>query len=296
MTDGREKRIYLVTILGSIGNLLLLLFKFFAGIFGHSAAMVADAVHSSSDFLTDILVLVFVKISAKPRDKDHDYGHGKYETLASTIIGIILFVVGIGILYGGIKAIWGFFHGEELIQPSLIALIAAIVSIVIKEGLYQYTIRVGRAVGSPVVEANAWHHRTDALSSIGTMIGIGGAIFLGEKWVILDPIAAIIVSIFILKAAYSITLRSVNELMEQSLPDSMEQEILQLLLSYSEVKDPHNLRTRRIGNDVAIEVHIRMNGALTVSASHTVTQQLETRLKELFGDNTFISIHVEPIK
>lgn len=292
----REKQIFRTTLVGSVANLLLVVFKFIAGIVGHSAAMIADAVHSLSDFITDIIVIIFVAISGKPEDEDHDYGHGKYETLATAVIGIILFFVGVGILISGIKAIIGTLQGEPLQTPSPLALIAAVISIVVKEVLYHYTVKRGKALGSSSVVANAWHHRSDALSSIGTAIGIGGAIFLGEQWRILDPIAAVIVSLFIIKVAIELFKPCIEELLERSLPAEMEQKILDIILSTPQVSSPHHLRTRRIGSYIAIEVHIRMDGQRSLSEAHQVASDIERRLKAEFGESTHIGIHMEPTK
>lgn len=292
----REKQIFRVTLLGSFANLLLVVFKFIAGIVGHSAAMIADAVHSLSDFITDIIVIIFVAISGKPEDSDHSYGHGKYETLATAVIGIILFFVGVGILISGIKAIVGALQGEPLQAPSLLALIAAVISIVVKEALYRYTVKRGKALDSSSVVANAWHHRSDALSSIGTAIGIGGAVFLGEQWRILDPIAAVVVSIFIVKVAVELIKPCIDELVERSLPEEVEQRIHALILQSPQVSSPHHLRTRRIGSCIAIEVHIRMDGQISLSEAHQVASDIERRLKAEFGEKTHIGIHMEPTK
>ena len=292
----REKQIFRVTLLGSVANLLLVVFKFIAGIVGHSAAMIADAVHSLSDFITDIIVIIFVAISGKPEDSDHSYGHGKYETLATAVIGIILFFVGVGILISGIKAIVGALQGEPLQAPSLLALIAAVISIVVKEALYHYTVKRGKALDSSSVVANAWHHRSDALSSIGTAIGIGGAVFLGEQWRILDPIAAVVVSIFIVKVAVELIKPCIDELVERSLPEEVEQRIHALILQSPQVSSPHHLRTRRIGSCIAIEVHIRMDGKISLSEAHQVASDIERRLKAEFGEKTHIGIHMEPTK
>ena len=292
----REKQIFRVTLLGSFVNLLLVVFKFIAGIVGHSAAMIADAVHSLSDFITDIIVIIFVAISGKPEDSDHSYGHGKYETLATAVIGIILFFVGVGLLISGIKAIVGALQGEPLQAPSLLALIAAVISIVVKEALYRYTVKRGKALGSSSVVANAWHHRSDALSSIGTAIGIGGAVFLGEQWRILDPIAAVVVSIFIVKVAVELIKPCIDELVERSLPEEVEQRIHALILQSPQVSSPHHLRTRRIGSCIAIEVHIRMDGQISLSEAHQVASDIERRLKAEFGEKTHIGIHMEPTK
>ena len=193
----RNREIYKVTLIGSVINVVLLLFKFIAGFLGHSAAMIADAVHSLSDFVTDIVVLIFVRISGKPKDKSHDYGHGKYETLATTIIGLALLVVAIGILYSGTTKIISWANGEILAAPGMLALWAALLSILLKEGVYRYSMIKARQLNSQAVEANAWHHRSDAFSSLGTAIGIGGAIFLGQRWTVLDPVASVIVGAFI---------------------------------------------------------------------------------------------------
>ena len=295
-TASREKSIYRVTWIGSLVNFLLMAFKFVAGIVGHSSALVADAVHSLSDFATDIVVIVFVRISGKPEDEDHRYGHGKYETLATAIIGLALFAVGIGLLVGGATKVADVINGAILPAPSMIALIAAAVSIVSKEILYRYTVRVGKNLNSQAVVANAWHHRSDAFSSIGTLVGVGGAIFLGEKWRILDPIAAIVVSTFIIKVAFDLIKPCIDELLERSLPAETEKQILEIITSFPEVSSPHHLRTRRIGNHIAIEVHIRMDGQTSLEEAHTTATKVEKRLKEEFGPDTHIGIHMEPVK
>lgn len=295
-TAQRTRSIYRVTIIGSIGNFILVIFKFIAGIIGRSDAMIADAVHSLSDFATDVIILLFVRISAKPQDKDHDFGHGKYETLATAIIGLILFAVGAGVLWNGCTAIWLWWNGASLEAPGLPALIAAIVSIAVKEILYQYTAHTGHRINSRAMIANAWHHRSDALSSIGTAIGIGGAIFLGEKWRVLDPLAAVIVSFFIMMVAYKLFVPCVEELMEKSLPEEIEQDITDALIGVLADCDPHNMRTRRIGNQKAVDVHVRMDGDLTVSESHEITRLMEKRIQAILGSGSFINIHVEPHK
>ena len=294
--SSREKGIYKVTIVGSIVNFLLLVFKFFAGIAGHSAAMLADAVHSLSDFITDIVVIVFVRIAGKPEDKGHDYGHGKYETLATAIIGLLLLCVGFGIFWNGASSIYTFLRGGQLESPGVVALVAALVSIVSKEILYQYTVIQGKKLNSQAVIANAWHHRSDALSSIGTAIGIGGAILLGDHWRVLDPVAAVVVSFFIMKVSVRLLIPCVDELLEKSLPEDVEKEIEQTVLSFPGVTQPHHLRTRRIGNYYAIELHVRMDGKITLEEAHSTATAIENKLKEMFGKGTHVGIHVEPTK
>ena len=290
----RNKEIYKVTLVGGAVNVVLLLFKFVAGILGHSAAMVADAVHSLSDFVTDVIVLVFVRISGKPQDKSHDYGHGKYETLAMTIIGVALLSVAIGILYSGATKIAAWLHGEQLEAPGLLALWAALLSIILKEAVYRYSMVKARQLQSQAVEANAWHHRSDALSSIGTAIGIGGAIFLGQRWTVLDPLASVIVGAFIVKVAVDLLRNGIGDLMEQSLPDAVEDEILQLVAGLPGVVEPHDLRTRRIGNHYAIELHILMDGDISLCKAHDKASEVEDLLRDHYGEETHVVVHVEP--
>ena len=290
----RTKEIYLVTLVGSIANIILLLFKFVAGIAGHSAAMIADAVHSLSDFVTDVIVLVFIRISAKPQDKSHDYGHGKYETLAMTLIGVALLVVAMGILYSGASKILLWLEGTNLESPGMLALWAALFSILLKEVVYRYSIIKARQLNSQAVEANAWHHRSDALSSIGTAVGIGGAIFLGQRWTVLDPLASCVVGLFIVKVAVDLLRNGFGDLMEQSLPEAVEKEILQLVSSLPGLVQPHDLRTRRIGNHYAIELHILMDGNITLREAHDKASEVEELLKQHYGEETHIAVHVEP--
>lgn len=292
----REKAIYQVTWAGSFVNFLLVIFKFIAGILGHSAAMIADAVHSLSDFATDIVVLIFTRISNKPQDKNHDYGHGKYETLATAIIGIVLFAVGASICWNGLQAIQTVWQGGRLPAPGMLAFAGAIISIVSKELIYRYTIHVGRKINSSAVIANAWHHRSDAFSSIGTAIGIGGAIVLGESWSVLDPMAAVVVSFFIMKVAVQLLKPYVDELTEKSLPDEIEKEICLIAENTPGVSAIHNLRTRRIGNHYAIEMHVRMDGHLTLYEAHAKASVIENKLKEKYGNETHVGIHVETVK
>jgi len=291
----REKEIYKVTLVGSAANVMLTVFKFVAGIVGHSAAMTADAVHSLSDLLTDAIVLLFVRISGKPEDRDHDYGHGKYETMATTVIGIALAAVAVGIGWKAVGSLLFWYRGGTLQAPGMLALWAALVSVILKEAVYQYTVRRGKRLDSPAVEANAWHHRSDALSSLGTLLGIGGAILLGNRWTVLDPLAGLIVSFFIIRVAWKLLKGGFDELMEASLTDEIENEILSIVTSFPDVCDPHHLRTRRIGSRYAIEMHIRMDGRMSLTESHSRTREIEQALKSRFGERTHITLHVEPI-
>ena len=290
----RNKEIYKVTLLGGAVNVVLLVFKFVAGIVGHSAAMVADAVHSLSDFVTDVIVLIFVHISGKPKDKSHDYGHGKFETLATTVVSMSLLVVAAGILYSGVMKIVAWANGAQLEAPGMLALWAALLSIVLKEAIFRYSMVKARQLNSQAVEANAWHHRSDAMSSVGTAIGIGGAIFLGERWTVLDPVASVVVGLFIVKVSLNLLRVGIGDLMEQSLPDEVEAEILRLAASVPGVSDPHELRTRRIGNHYAIELHILVDGDLPLREAHEKASQVEKLLRSHYGEETHIAVHVEP--
>lgn len=292
----RKRNIYRVTWVGFAVNLLLAVGKLAAGLLGRSGAMVADAVHSFSDLATDVVVLAFARVSAKPCDEGHDYGHGKFETLATILISLALAAVGVGILVSGIRAVRTVVEGGVLPRPGAVALVAAGVSIVAKELLYRYTVRVGRAVDSPSVVANAWHHRSDALSSLGTLVGIACAYFLGQKWRIADPVAALLVAVLIFKIALDMIRKGLDEMLERSLPAQTEQEILRIVSSDSEIRSPHNLRTRRIGSAIVIDVHVRVDGGMSVARSHELTVGIERRLRERFGSQTMISIHVEPVK
>jgi cation diffusion facilitator family transporter len=296
MTRSRHQLANRVTWIGFFANLLLMVFKFTAGILGRSSAMIADAVHSISDFGTDLVVVGSLKVASRPRDGNHKYGHGKVETLAAAFVGLVLFAVGIGIFGSGLMKVIGHFGQSPLEKPGTIALVAALVSIVIKEALYQYTVRVGTQINSQVVLANAWHHRSDSFSSIGTVLGIGGAILLGDDWVILDPLAAMVVSFFIFRVVFRIMRESVLELIETSLPGKKERRILDIAAATSGVHNPHDLKTRKIGQTVAIDLHIEVENQLNVEEAHDITVKLEKNLRHEFGEDTFISIHTEPLK
>lgn len=294
MTNHREKEIYRTTIVGTAVNALLIVLKFLAGIVGRSSAMLADAVHSLSDFITDIIVLVFVKIAGKPGDKGHAYGHGKFETLATLIIGLILGIAGIMLMVSGIEKVSDSIAGRDLPKPGMVALAIAAVSIVAKEWLYRYTVAKGRKLNSPAVMANAWHHRSDAISSVGTLVGIGGAIFLGERWRILDPLAAIVVSFFIIKSGYDIMKPCIAELLEASLPEEDEERIMRTVMAVDGIKGVHRLRTRRIGNGIAIDLHAKMDGSLSLERAHAIATAAEKALRHQWGTNAIINIHMEP--
>lgn len=292
----RDQKIYRVTLTGSIVNMILLVMKFVAGILGNSAAMIADAVHSLSDFLTDIVVIVLVRLSSKPADKDHHYGHGKYETVATSIIGMALIVVAIMLGWNGIEKIIFVIKGGEIESPETVAFIAAIASILLKEWVFRITKKVALEVESQALEANAWHHRSDAFSSIGTAIGIGGAVLLGNSWSVLDPIAAVVVSVMIFITAYRLLRQASGELLEESLPKETEDKIESIVYQDPLVSDIHNLHTRRIGSIIAIEMHLRLPGDISLEESHRHATAIEHALKAEYGKGTHIMLHIEPVK
>lgn len=284
-----------VTIQGLVINTVLCALKFLAGVMGRSSAMVADAVHSLSDSLTDIVVLASVRLSGRPADKDHAYGHGRFETLATLLIALALAAVGAKILYSGVLSVIHLTEGMPIARPHAIALIMAGISIVVKEWLYRYTLRAAKLTDSRLLEANAWHHRSDAMSSIGTLLGISGAYFLGNKWTVLDPLAAIVVSFFIFQAAWQIFKDSISELLEQSLGEQAEEEIALLCKNIPGVQGAHDIKTRKIGSRCAIEMHVYLADDLTLLAAHSITEQMEEQLLKRFGTETFVTIHPEPV-
>ena len=292
----REKRIMKVTLAGLVVNVILSAGKIAAGVFGRSAAMVADGVHSLSDLLSDIVVLVFVRVSSRGRDKDHEFGHGKFETLATLIVSLILIVVAAQMMVSGLKSIMEVLHGGVIPRPGYVALVAAVVSILSKEILYRYTVHVGKSVDSPAVMANAWHHRSDAFSSIGSLTGIAGAIFLGDRWVILDPLVCCCISIAILVVAVKMAGPSLKELMDASLPEDVEKEIVALAMSVDGVRNVHELKTRRNGISIIIEAHMVVDPNITVEKAHDIVTAVEDVLRRRYGDGTQISIHNETLE
>lgn len=294
MQKTRIQKAQQVTLIGALLNVVLATAKILAGFFGKSSAMIADGIHSFSDLVSDAIVLVFFRLSDAEKDEDHPYGHGKFETFSTLIIAVILFCVGVGIFYSGTTKIISVVRGESLANPMMITFWAAIISIICKEGLFHYTKKVGNQINSQSIVANAWHHRTDAISSIGVALGIAGAIFLGDKWVVLDPIAGVIVSIFIMKMAIDIFLPSVHELMESSLPKEIVQKIESLIMENCDIKSFHKLRTRKIGYVFVIDVHIQLDNTLSLIEAHNISGILSQRIREEFGDKTQINIHMEP--
>jgi len=282
------------TNIGILWNIFLIVIKFLAAVFGHSSALFADAIHSISDFVSDLAVLAGIRMASRPSDPGHNYGHGKFETLATIIIAISLFAAGIGILWEGVVHILQIIKGQTAHPPTPLALEVAGASILIKEGLYRYTFAIGKQINSKPLIANAWHHRTDAFSSVTVLIGISGAYFLGGKWAMLDPIAAIIVGVFIIKFGFNILISNLNELLEASLGEEENEKIRTIAGQVQGVINPHDVKTRKIGNTIAVEMHIKVDPGLSVLRGHDIATEVENKLKRNYGEGIIISVHVEP--
>lgn len=286
-----------VTWLSVVVNAVLTLVKLVAGLWGHSSALVADALHSVSDFATDFAVLIGMRYARRPQDGDHPYGHGKYETLAAVIVGVALAAVGMCIsFHAGHTLVEAWWWGKYPSRPTLFALWVAIVSIIVKEALYQVTVRVARETKNDALLANAWHHRSDALSSIGTAVGAGVAAVLGGAWVLLDAVAAAFVGLILLKIAWVIVRDSLDKLMEQGMSPEETAQIFELVHTVPGISEPHHLRSRRVGTVAVIELHFRVNPEMTVREGHNLASQVEQHLRAAFGQDAIVTVHVEPLK
>lgn len=292
----RAARAKKVTWVGFVVNAVLSLAKVAAGIIGNSGAMIADGVHSISDFITDIIVLVFIGVSSRGENENYRYGHGKFETFATMLISFALIAVAVGLFVSSASSIWDAVNGKMLPEPGMIAFVMAIVSIVTKEWLFQYTRIAGEQINSTALVANAWHHRSDAFSSIAVLIGIGCAMFLGESWRILDPVAALIVSVFIFMVAWRLAVPSVKELLEVSLPDAVNAEIGEEIKNVSGVRAFHHLRTRKNGNIYIMDFHIKVDPSLTIVEAHDIANDVENALKAKYGASAIVNVHIEPYR
>lgn len=283
-----------VTWVGFWVNAALGVLKVLAGIFGRSTAMVADGVHSFSDFITDIIVIVFVGISRRKADATYQYGHGKYETMATLMVAVILGVVGVLFMVDGAEKIYDAASGRPLPSPTWLALSMAVASIAAKEWLFRYTRRAGERIHSAVVVANAWHHRSDALSSLATLAGIAGAMALGDKWHILDPIAAMVVSVFIVIVAVRIGRPAVLELLEVSLPRETVEGMFRVIGTTPGVEAFHHFASRRNGNMMIVDFHIKVDPQISVYDAHAIATEVERRLRRAYGNDMLVNIHIEP--
>lgn len=279
----------------SIGlGILLVILKFIAGIFGRSSALIADAVHSLSDLISDAFLLVAFFIVRQPQDDNHNYGHGKFETLSEVIIGILLILAGVGIGIGNFEKLVDFYRDKSYPLPGFLALMGAILSILVKEFLFFYTLKASKKLNSNALKANAWHHHSDALTSIATLVGVGGAMAIGGKFWVLDPLAGFAISFFILWMGIGISKEGIADLMERSLGEEARQKIVEICGEVEGLSNPHQIRTRRIGSDPAIELHVNVPGSMNVKEAHHLVDEYEKLLQKEFGKSAFITIHMEP--
>lgn len=283
-----------VTWVGFWMNALLGVAKVLAGVFGRSAAMVADGVHSFSDVVTDVIVLVFVGIGRRKANVEYQYGHGKFETFATMLLAVILCVVGVMFFVDGAEKTWHAMHGMAIPSPGWIAPVTALVSIMAKEWLYRYTRKAGEKIHSAVVVANAWHHRSDAFSSLATLAGVAGAMFFGEHWRVLDPLAAMIVSVFIVVVSVKIGKPAVQELLEVSLPADVVKGMYGIIGATPGVEAFHHFASRRNGNRMIVDLHIKVEPGITVERAHYIATEVENRLKGAYGQDMLVTIHIEP--
>lgn len=277
-----------VTIQAIVWNIILTVIKIIAGIFGNSSAMVSDGLHSASDIISSVGVLIGNYVSSRPDDKEHNYGHEKAETLVSFLLSILLIIVSITI---GFQAIKSLFDLDAVEIPTKLPLIVAVMSILIKEYQYRITIKVAKKINSPALKADAWHHRSDALSSIAAFVGIGGAM-LGFK--ALDPIASVAVAIFVAKVGYEILISSVNELMDVSVDDEQEEQIRNIAKDTEGVKNLGHMRTRKHGAMAYVDLTICVDGSLTVDQGHDIAHKLEKHIISHMEFVKGITVHVEP--
>ena len=278
-----------VTIAGMAINIFLTILKIFIGFIGNSQSVIADGVHSLSDCSTDIAVLIGLKYWNEPPDECHPYGHRRIETIVAVFIGLILCLAGIGLCYQAIEK----FKTGAFVVPLKITLLAALVSIIVKEFLYHWTMRVANRVKSSAMRANAWHHRTDSLSSIAVAVAISFALY-NPTWAILDPLAAFAVGLFIIQAAYSITKPALKELADQGATEEELQEIEKIVLAVEGVLSVHALRSRFLGPGLQIDLHIQVDGNLSVSDGHAIAGHAKRHLLEDGPGIVDVLVHLEP--
>ena len=279
-----------VSLVGILGNLVLTAFKLFAGIVGHSGAMVSDAIHSLSDVFATFIAFLGVRLSQKPADKEHPYGHERFECVASLVLGLILLFTGLGIGKAGLETILAG-HYETLAAPGVIALVAAVVSIVSKEAMFWYTRHYAKRMNSPAFMADAWHHRSDALSSVGSLIGIAGA---RMGWPVLDSAASVVICLFILKVAYDILKDALSKMLDTSRGEEYETQLREYVLAQADVKGIDLLHSRTFGSRVYIDLVIQVDGELTLRDAHAIAERVHAAVERDFPDVKHIMIHVDP--
>lgn len=279
-----------LSLVGIIGNVFLSAFKFIAGIMGNSSAMVSDAVHSLSDVFATFIAFLGVRFGRREADASHPYGHERIESLAAIVLGLILLVTGVGIGWVGIEKILAGNY-ESLPIPGMIALVAAIVSIAVKEGMFWYTRHWARVIRSSAFEADAWHHRSDAMSSIGALVGVGGSM-LGYP--VLDPIASVVICLFILKQGISIIYDALKKMLDTSCGEQFEKEVRQLVDAENQVERIDMLRTRMFGDKVYIDMEIAIDGSMQLTDAHAIAERVHDDIEHAFPEVKHVMIHVNP--
>ncbi|MCI8955377.1 MAG: cation transporter [Eubacterium sp.] len=282
------KTVVKVSTVSIISNIILSLLKLIAGIVGRSMAMLSDAIHSLSDVFSTIIVIIGVKMSKKEEDRDHQYGHDRMESLASLALGAILFLTGALLLYEGIKKTYA---GEDISTPGTVALIAAVVSIVTKEGMYWYTKIAADKIHSDALRADAWHHRSDALSSIGSLIGVAGAM-LGVK--ILDPVMAGVIGLVIIKVSYDIVKEAVDKMVDKACDDETVRAMEELVLNVEGVEGLDLIKTRMFGTKMYVDIEISADGNLLLKQSHEIAEAVHDNIEKQFADVKHCTVHVNP--
>jgi cation diffusion facilitator family transporter len=289
LKGSREKYVRKVTWIGFLINIALASIKFLAGYFGRSQALIADAIHSVTDTVTDFAVIAGSHFWSRPADESHPYGHRRLETLVTVFIGLMLAAAGLGIGWDAVSAL----REKAASRPGWIAMAAAIVSILTKEALYRWTALAGKKIKSPALAANAWHHRTDAISSIPVVLAVGGALIF-PSWSFLDQVGAVVVSIFILHAATTIIWPGISELIDAGVPEEMKQEITKIACENSGVQDVHKVRTRYISASILVDMHIVVDGSITVREGHGIADEVENKIIDSIPNVLGVVIHVDP--
>ena len=279
-----------VSFITIVQNVLLSVFKLFAGIFAHSNAMISDAIHSASDVFSTIIVIIGVKLASKKSDKEHPYGHERLECVAAIVLSIVLLYTGIKIGSQAVKDIIGGNY-QNLQKPGMLALVAAVVSIVTKEIMYWYTRHYAKKIDSSALMADAWHHRSDALSSVGALVGIGGAMM---GFPVMDSIASIVIFVFIAKAAYDIFKDAMDKMVDHSCDDETEKEMRDFVLAQKEVLSVDLLHTRIFGNKIYVDVEIGVNGSYTLRQAHEIAEEVHEGIEKKFPKVKHVMVHVNP--
>ena len=291
VSEGEFKKVAnKVSFITIVQNVLLSVFKLFAGIFAHSNAMISDAVHSASDVFSTIIVIIGVKLASKESDKEHPYGHERLECVAAIVLSIVLLYTGIKIGSQAVKDIIGGNY-QSLQKPGMLALVAAVVSIVTKEIMYWYTRHYAKKIDSSALMADAWHHRSDALSSVGALVGIGGAMM---GFPVMDSIASIVIFVFIAKAAYDIFKDAMDKMVDHSCDEETEKEMRDFVLAQKEVLSVDLLHTRIFGNKIYVDVEIGVNGSYTLRHAHEIAEEVHEGIEKNFPKVKHVMVHVNP--